>query len=211
MLRTQSSVGMNTCMYIYVMYPVPLQRLLYRALHGALLVLIHFQIQSCDPIRCYGKPVERTSEIKTYLISSQGWVRKWKPRLFLINCRSDHNVVLCFWWNARCFKVRQLAPQYGATDAEIKVPSGENTELKRSPFKAWSRSVYSHTSYAYCKGFLPCLFLPFRSLHLHFFQTSPVFFLCWLWLTPVLMYDPQNKIGHPAGCRFPCRAPAEYK
>ena len=37
------------------------------------------------------------------------------------------------------------SPQWGAADAEIKVPSGENTELKRSPFNAWSRSVYSHT------------------------------------------------------------------
>ena len=42
------------------------------------------------------------------------------------------------------------SPQGGAADAEIKVPSGENTELKRSPITAWSRSVYSHTSYAYC-------------------------------------------------------------
>ena len=49
-----------------------------------------------------------------------------------------------------------ITPQWGAADAEIKVPSGENTELKRSPFKAWSRSVYSHTCYAYCQGFLPC-------------------------------------------------------
>ena len=32
----------------------------------------------------------------------------------------------------RCFKT----PQWGAADAEIKVPSGEYTELKRSPFKA---------------------------------------------------------------------------
>ena len=32
-------------------------------------------------------------------------------------------------------------PQWGAADAEIKVPSGENTELKRSPFKAWGKSV----------------------------------------------------------------------
>ena len=31
--------------------------------------------------------------------------------------------------------------QWGAEDAEIKVPSGENTELKCSPFMAWSRSV----------------------------------------------------------------------
>ena len=32
--------------------------------------------------------------------------------------------------------VFKSAPQWGAADAEIKVPSGENTELKRSPFKA---------------------------------------------------------------------------
>ena len=42
-------------------------------------------------------------------------------------------------------------PQWGAADAEIKVTSVENTELK-----AWSRSVHSHTYYAYCQGFLPC-------------------------------------------------------
>ena len=70
----------------------------------------------------------------------------------------------------------KLAPQWGAADAEIKVPSGENTELKRSPFQAWSRSVHSHTCYAYCQGFLPCLFLPFQSIHLHFFQNLSQFF-----------------------------------
>ena len=64
---------------------------------------------------------------------------------------------------------RTGAPQWGAADAEIKVPSGENTELKRSPFQAWGRSVYSHTCYAYCQGFLPCLFLHFQSINLHFF------------------------------------------
>ena len=69
-------------------------------------------------------------------------------------------------------------PQWGAADAEIKVPSGENTELKRPPFQAWSRSVYSHTCYAYCQGFLPCLFLPFQSIHLHFFQNLSRFFSC---------------------------------
>ena len=68
------------------------------------------------------------------------------------------------------------SPQWGAADAEIKVPSGENTELKCSPFKAWRRSVYSHTCYAYCQGFLSGLFLPFRSIHLHFFQNLSRFF-----------------------------------
>ena len=93
-------------------------------------------------------------------------------------------------------------PQWGAADAEIKVPSGENTELKRSPFKAWSRSVYNHTCYAYCQGFLPCLFLPFRSIHLHFFQNLSQFSLCWLFLTNSSCIGPQNKIGHSAGGRL---------
>ena len=35
-------------------------------------------------------------------------------------------------------------PQWEAADAEIKIPLDENTELKGSPFKAWSKSVYSH-------------------------------------------------------------------
>ena len=33
--------------------------------------------------------------------------------------------------------------QWGAADAEIKVPSVENTELKGSLFEAWSKSVLS--------------------------------------------------------------------
>ena len=73
--------------------------------------------------------------------------------------------------------------QWGAADAEIKVPSGENTELKRSPFKAWSRSVHSHTCYAHYQEFLPCLFLSFRSIHPHFPQNLSRFLLCWLWPT----------------------------
>ena len=38
----------------------------------------------------------------------------------------------------------------------LKSPSAENTELKGSPFKAWSTSVYNHTCYLYCQGVLPC-------------------------------------------------------
>ena len=41
-----------------------------------------------------------------------------------------HHVYLAFF--SHVFSI----PQWGAADAEIKVPSGENTELKRSPFKA---------------------------------------------------------------------------
>ena len=48
-----------------------------------------------------------------------------------------------------------VIPLWGAADAEIKVSSVENTELKGFRFKAWSRLVDSHTCYAYCQGFLP--------------------------------------------------------
>ena len=69
------------------------------------------------------------------------------------------------------------------------------TELKRSLFKAWSTSVYSHTCYAYCQGFLPCFFLPSCSIHLHFFQNLSRFFLCLLWLTHGSCVGLQNRIG----------------
>ena len=89
-------------------------------------------------------------------------------------------------------------PQWGAADAEIKVPSGENTELKRSPVIALSRSVYSHTCYAYCQGFFPCLFLPFQSIHLHFFQNLSRFFPVLALANTGSCIGLQNKIGQPA-------------
>ena len=76
------------------------------------------------------------------------------------------------------------APQWGAADAEIKVPSGENTELGRSPFKAWGGSVYSHT--CLLPGFSSLLIstLPVHS-SAFFSKTTPDFFLRWPWLKPV--------------------------
>ena len=87
-------------------------------------------------------------------------------------------VCVCARAHARmyvCVSLSPPLPQWGAADAEIKVPSCESTELKRSPFKARNRSGYSHTCYTYCQGFLPCLFPPFWSIHLHFFKTSHEF------------------------------------
>ena len=89
--------------------------------------------------------------------------------------------------------------------------SGTSTFVQLSPFKAWSRSVCSHTCYACCQGFIPYLFLPLRSIHLHFFQNLSWFLLYWLLLTHGSCVGSQNRIGHPAGCRFLCWVPAEYK
>ena len=61
-------------------------------------------------------------------------------------------------------------PQWGAADAEIKVPSVENTELIGFSFRAGSRSLYSHTCYAYCQGFPPCLISTLNKYN-DYFQT----------------------------------------
>ena len=71
--------------------------------------------------------------------------------------------------------VSNSALQWGAADAEIKTPSGENTELKRSPFEAWSRSVYSHTCYA---DFFLANFFPSSPMACIFSKTSRLSFSC---------------------------------
>ena len=88
---------------------------------------------------------------------------------------SRRTLICTFTYFEGLFGFRSV-PRWGAADAEIKIPSGENTELRRSPFKVWSRSVYCLTCYAYWQGFLPRLFLHFRSIHLHFFpKPLPIF------------------------------------
>ena len=56
-------------------------------------------------------------------------------------------------------------------------------------------------AYFYTSGPFTCIFS----------KTSTGFSMCWLWLTHGSCVGPQNKIGHPAGCRFPYWVPAEYK
>ena len=52
--------------------------------------------------------------------------------------------------------------------------------------------------------FLAYYFNPSGPFTCIFSKTSPDFFLCWLWLTHGSCVGPQDKIGHPAGGRFPC-------
>ena len=87
---------------------------------------------------------------------------------------------------------------WGAADAEIKVPSVENTELEDSPFKAWGRSVYIaiHTALTARDFFLTNFYL---------LVYSPAFFQNLSLVFPVLAVastgsrvGPQNKFDHPA-------------
>ena len=61
------------------------------------------------------------------------------------------------------------------------------------------------------RDFFLAYFYPSGPFTCIFSQTSPDFSLCWLWLTHGSCVGPQNKIGHPAGCRFLCWVPTEYK
>ena len=70
-----------------------------------------------------------------------------------------------------------MTPQWGAADAEIKVPSDDNAEFKLSPFKAWSRSVYIaiHVTLT-ARDFFLISTLPVHSPA--FFPKSVPFFSC---------------------------------
>ena len=56
-------------------------------------------------------------------------------------------------------------------------------------------------AYFYLSGPFTCIF----------FLNLSRCFLCWLWLKHGSCVGPKNKLGHPAGCRFPCWESAEYK
>ena len=54
------------------------------------------------------------------------------------------------------------------------------------------------------RDFFLAYFYPSGPFTCIFPKPLPHFSLCWLWLTHGSCVGPQNKIGHPAGCRFPC-------
>ena len=91
-----------------------------------------------------------------------------------------------------CFERNQ---QWGTANTEIKDPSVENPELKVLSFKPGAGLYIAMHATPTASS---CSFLPFQSIHLHFFQNLS-------WVFPVLAVantsscmDPQNKIGHPA-------------
>ena len=54
------------------------------------------------------------------------------------------------------------------------------------------------------RDFFLAYFYTFGPFTCIFSNTSPDFSLCWLRLTHGSCVGPQNKTGHPAGCRFQC-------
>ena len=79
-----------------------------------------------------------------------------------------------------------VTPQWGAVDAEIKVPSVENTGLKVVPLKPGVGQYIAIHAALTARDFFLAYFCPSCPFTCIFSEKSPnFFFLCWLWLTPV--------------------------
>ena len=78
-----------------------------------------------------------------------------------------------------------LSQQWGAGDAEIKVPSVENTELKRSPLNPGVGQYIAIHATLTARDFFLTYFYPSGPCTCIVFQNLSRFFLCSLWLTLV--------------------------
>ena len=80
---------------------------------------------------------------------------------------------------------------------KLRAPSVENPELKGSPFKAWSRPIYSHACFTNCQGFLADLYPPGPFTCIFSPNLSRVFPVLAVANTGSCM-ELQNKIGYAA-------------
>ena len=104
-------------------------------------------------------------------------------------------------------------PKCGAADVEIKVPSDENTELKSAPFKLnpGVGQYIAMRATLTARDFFFANFYPSGPFTCIFFQNLSRVFPVLAVTNTGCCVDPQNKIGHPVGYRFPCWVLVEYK
>ena len=82
-------------------------------------------------------------------------------------------------------RVRRTTPLWGTADAEMKHPSVENPDLKVLPFKPGAGLYIALRATPTTGDFFLAKFYPSGPFTCVLSKTSPEFFLCWLWLTPV--------------------------
>ena len=102
--------------------------------------------------------------------------------------------------------------QFGAADAEIKSHLVRTHSLYVLPLKP-SVGQYTaiHAMLTARDFFLTYWFSTFLVHSPAFFPKPPDFFPMLVVANTGSCVGPQNRIGHPAGCRFPCWMPAEHK
>ena len=97
-----------------------------------------------------------------------------------------------------------VTPQWGAADAEIKSHLMRTQSLNILPLKPGVGQYIAIHATLTARDFFLAYFYTSGPFNCFFFQNLSRFLLCWLWLTHGSCVGPQNKLGHPAGCRFPC-------
>ena len=105
------------------------------------------------------------------------------------------------FWMSQSFPV--LWPHSGELRTK-KVPSDENTELKGSPFKAGVGQYIAMLATLTARDFFLADFYPSGPFTCIFSKSSSDFFPVLAVASTGCCVGPQNKIGHPAGCRFLC-------
>ena len=156
----------------------------------------NLRVNGCLPVRkiavwlftsygvAYHMKFHKNSESFTCkeLLTSQNWPKKRVSCMKYITCRSAWQLVMN-WDTAGVLCIHSWSdcsldlPQWAAADAEFKVPSDENTELKGSPINAWSRSIAMYAMPT-AKDFFLANFYPSGPFTCIFSKTFPEFFLC---------------------------------
>ena len=117
------------------------------------------------------------------------------------HCYVHTRFLIIFFIRPPCGTVSAL---WGAADAEIKVPSDENIEIKHSLLKPGvGQYIAIHATLTIRELFL-AYFYPFGPFICIFSRTSPDFFPVLAMFKTGSCVGPQNKIDHLAGSRFPC-------
>ena len=95
-------------------------------------------------------------------------------------------------------RIRELRTQ------KLKSHLTRTQSLKVPPLKPGVGQYIAMRATLTARDFFLAYFYPSSPFSCIFFQNFSRFFLCWLWLTHGSCAGPQNKVGHPAGGRFPC-------
>ena len=138
----------------------------------------------------------------------------WAYFLQQVFCFSRvHFSMSCFVWQIKLLFVTVPEPRSGDLRTQKLKPHPVRTQSwSILPLKPGVGQYIAIHATLTARDFFLAYFYPSGPFTcLSFFLNLSRFFLCWLWLTPDSCVGPQNKIGHPGRCRFPCWVPAEYK
>ena len=106
---------------------------------------------------------------------------------------NDFRRFLCLWSRSGELRTQKLKSHLVRTQS-----------LDVLPFKPGVDQYEAIHATLTARDFFLAYFYPSGSFTCIFFQNLSRFLLCWLWQPHGSLVGPQNKIGHPAGCKFLC-------